>query len=239
MRAVALVLLLAAPSTAFAERGLRRNDGGLVLSAGAELAVTHVRLSGPDPDGRISGDITGAGTLFALLTMVQLDYNFARDLGVGVRLAGGRIFNSDDRIFDFASEADADGIAAQILFGPTLTYYPWRSFYVAADVFLQILSFDNVGAKVSGGGRLEERAIREIDGELVVGFELGVRLGLVFEIVGIVAIAPELRIGVQPVAVAKKGADLFYVAPDRSVDVQAERLLTVGGGVGVGIRLFF
>ena len=226
--ALLLLAMLAQAPNAHAEKGSRRKDGGLVLSAGLELAITHVRITGPDRLGNIEGNITGAAILYAPLTMLQVDYNFTRYIGLGLRLGYGKIINSDN----------ADTFHSVI--GPTLTIYMGHIFYLGIDAWLQTFRFNDSPASVHGDDNAEEGFPNELSADAAMGFSFGLRFGLVFEVASIVTIAPEIRLGVQPVTVFLTGAELFYSSVgEGTVTTDGESFLAFGGGIGVCVRFFF
>lgn len=200
------------------EKGERRLDGGPVVSGGFELAVTHVRSTG--------GGITGAATLVSVLTVYQADWNFTRWFGLGLRAGGGGILNSD-----------IDSFHAFV--GPTVTFYLGRLFYLGVDAWLQAFRFDDVSASVHGTEDVIDGEETDLDGDFLLGFDFGARLGFVIEIANVVTIVPELRFGVQPVTPVRLGADLDYVDSLGPTTIEGDRVLTIGGGLGVAVRAFF
>jgi hypothetical protein len=226
---VALLSLCAllVSSTAFAEKGWRRKDGGPALSAGLELSFSHVRLTGQDRLGNVEGNIIGAGTLISGLTVLEFDYFFSRYVGLGIRAGVGRIFNSDE----------LDSI--HTLIGPTLTVFMGHVFYLGIDAFLQFLRFDDSPSSVHGTDDFDEEFSNELSADALLGFNFGLRFGLVFEVASVVTVVPELRLGVQPVTVVNSDGTLFYSAPSSgTVTIDAESALVFGGGIGLCARFF-
>lgn len=212
----------------------RQADGGATVSFGVEPAYTFVYYDARTPEyaGAPYDAIAVTAHMVSLLGSIELQYGFSQNVYLGLRVAGGRILNSDD----------SSGSATRFVLGPTLLIRPARPIYFGIDVLLQIVSFDDVSGHVHDyGAGLDRTYEPEVDGELLMGLAFGFRLGFVIEIDDMIAITPELRLDTQPITLLAEGNDVFFTQGNGgTINVtEVSTAITASAGFLLAARIFF
>ncbi len=210
---------------------------GISIAWGAEFDYTRVLiralyLGDPEDLGAKPDEYLAHGSLIGFGQALVVDYGFTDRVFLGARFGLGGILNSDN----------STGTRMRITFGPSLTGFVTKNFYLGTDFLFEYLSFDDITPKF--GGQVFDGATAhregEIDGKALLGFSWALKVGGTVPIGEKFALVPELRLHGNAIYFEKDGVDVLVEDEDSFGETDpAIDVYTPGIGIFFGFRRFF
>jgi hypothetical protein len=202
---------------------------GPSIAAGLEFGWATSGYPSVEFDNGVAGTPFMRGNIFTAGSAFQFDYGVSERVFIGLRLGLGRVVNSEND----------SSIGLQVGVGPSVTVFASRAFFLGFDVFLNYLSFDEVGASVHTSTSTSSRIFdASVDGDSTLGIALALRLGFVIEVNERIAITPELKLWGQAATFKLDGASARYHYETPGISGTGYARGSVDDGFFVGTALF-
>ncbi len=209
---------------------------GPSLAVGSEFDYARA-IYRVDLDGRVdsrTGAYAAHGALVSLSTVFQYDHGITDRFFLGGRFGLGGILNSDN----------STGTRLRVQFGPSMTGFVTKNFYIGTDVLFEYLSFDDISPKfpkVESFDAAGSEDVADMDAKKLLGLTWALRFGGTIPINDRFAIAPELRLRGNFKYFDREGVDVDHLAADGTCCVTDEpsKIYTPAIGFAVSARWFF